>query len=54
MQESESQLRRNSSRRRTFLRITHKQEKFQALLQELSGGKAKNVDEKKNANGSIS
>ena len=36
VQESESQSRRNSSRRRTSLRITREQEKFQALLQELS------------------
>src|SRR5204862_2848761 len=58
MQESESQSRRNSSRRRTSLRITREQEKFQALLQELSapakGEKAENVDEKEDADGSVS
>ncbi|RIA83741.1 hypothetical protein C1645_785555, partial [Glomus cerebriforme] len=49
VQESESQSRRNSSRRWTSPRITREQEKFQALLQELftpaKGEKAKNVDE---------
>ncbi|GBB88667.1 hypothetical protein RclHR1_15220008 [Rhizophagus clarus] len=58
VQESESQSRRNSSRRRTSLRITREQEKFQALLQELStpakGEKVKNVDEEKDADGSVS
>ena len=48
VQESESQSRRNSSRRRTSPRITREQEKFQALLQELStpakGEKAENVE----------
>ncbi|CAG8777881.1 3209_t:CDS:2, partial [Funneliformis caledonium] len=46
VQENESQSRRNSSRRWTFPKITRKQEKFQALLQELStpakGEKAEN------------
>ena len=58
MQESESQSRRNSSRRRTSPRITREQEKFQALLQELStpakGEKAENVDEEEDADGSVS
>src|SRR6266496_6420598 len=49
VQESESQSRRNSSRRRTSPRITREQEKFQALLQELStpakGEKAENDDD---------
>src|SRR5438045_8850498 len=36
VQESESQSRRNSSRRRTSPRITREQEKFQALMQELT------------------
>ena len=48
VQDSESQSRRNSSRRRTSPRITREQEKFQALLQELStpakGEKAENVE----------
>ncbi|GET57630.1 uncharacterized protein OCT59_015181 [Rhizophagus irregularis] len=58
VQESESQSRRNSSRRRTSPRITREQEKFQALLQELStpakGERAENVDEEEDANGSVS
>ena len=58
VQESESQSRRNSSRRRTSPRITREQEKFQALLQELStpakGEKAENVDEEEDADGSVS
>ncbi|CAG8700642.1 6755_t:CDS:2, partial [Funneliformis mosseae] len=58
MQESESQSRRNSSRRRTSPRITREQKKFQALLQELStpakGERAENVDEKEDADGSVS
>ncbi|CAB4492551.1 unnamed protein product [Rhizophagus irregularis] len=51
VQESESQSRRNSSRqlRRTSPRITREQEKFQALLQELStpakGEKTENDDD---------
>ena len=57
VQESESQSRRNSSRRRTSPRITREQEKFQALLQELStpakGEKAENVEEE-DADGSVS
>ncbi|CAB4401375.1 unnamed protein product [Rhizophagus irregularis] len=56
VQESESQSRRNSSRRRTSPRITREQEKFQALLQELStpakGEKAENVDEEEDTDGS--
>ncbi|GET04432.1 hypothetical protein GLOIN_2v1470034 [Rhizophagus clarus] len=56
VQESESQSRRNSSRRRTSPRITREQEKFQALLQELStpakGERAENVDEEEDADGS--
>ena len=58
VQESESQLRRNSSRRRTSPKIIRKQEKFQALLQELStptkGEKAENVDKEKDADESVS
>ncbi|GBB95398.1 hypothetical protein RclHR1_25270001 [Rhizophagus clarus] len=58
VQESESQSRRNSSRRRTSPRITREQEKFQALLQELStsakGERAENVDEEEDADGSVS
>ncbi|CAB5208390.1 unnamed protein product [Rhizophagus irregularis] len=58
VQESESQSRRNSSRRQTSPRITREQEKFQALLQELStpakGEKAENVDEEEDADGSVS
>ncbi|RIA80883.1 hypothetical protein C1645_791633, partial [Glomus cerebriforme] len=58
VQESESQSRRNSSRRRTSPRITREQEKFRALLQELStpakGEKAENVDEEEDADGSVS
>ncbi|PKC69969.1 hypothetical protein RhiirA1_414927 [Rhizophagus irregularis] len=58
VQESESQSRRNSSRRRTSPRITREQEKFQALLQELStpakGEKAENVDEEEDTDGSVS
>ncbi|RGB24204.1 hypothetical protein C1646_773411 [Rhizophagus diaphanus] len=58
VQESESQSRRNSLRRQTSPRITRKQEKFQALLQELSTPakkeKVENVDEKENADGSVS
>ncbi|GES91998.1 hypothetical protein GLOIN_2v1470034 [Rhizophagus clarus] len=58
VQASESQSRRNSSRRRTSPRITREQEKFQALLQELStpakGEKAENVDEEEDADGSVS
>jgi hypothetical protein len=61
VQESESQSRRNSSRqslRQTSLRVTREQEKFQALLQELStpakGEKAENVDEEEDADGSVS
>ncbi|CAB4390085.1 unnamed protein product [Rhizophagus irregularis] len=62
VQESESQSRRNSSRqslRRTSPRITREQEKFQALLQELStpakGEKAENVDDaEEDADGSAS
>src|SRR5436190_9628287 len=50
VQESESQSRRNSSRRQTSTRITRVQEKFQALLQELSmpakGEKAENDDDR--------
>jgi hypothetical protein len=49
VQKSESQLRRNSSRRRTSSRITCKQKRFQAFLQELSTPnkeeKAKNDDD---------
>ncbi|CAG8453115.1 13331_t:CDS:2 [Funneliformis caledonium] len=56
VQESESQSKRNSSRRRISPRITCEQEKFQALLKELSmpakGEKAENVDEEEDANGS--
>ena len=59
VQENESQSRRNSSRRRTSPRITREQEKFQALLQELStpakGEKAENVDDaEEDADGSAS
>ena len=58
VQESESQSRRNSTRRRISPRITREQEKFQALLQELStpakGEKAENVDEEEDADGSVS
>ncbi|POG67949.1 hypothetical protein GLOIN_2v1642863 [Rhizophagus irregularis DAOM 181602=DAOM 197198] len=61
VQESESQSRRNSSRRRTSPRITREQEKFQALLQELSTtcllytSRSENVDyEEEDANGSVS
>ena len=58
VQESESQSRRNSSRRRTSPKIIRKQEKFQALLQELStptkGEKAENVDKEKDADESVS
>jgi len=62
VQESESQSRRNSSRqslRRTSPRVTREQEKFQALLQELStptkGEKAESVDDaKEDADGSAS
>src|SRR5436853_3815971 len=57
VQESESQSRRNT-RRQTSPRITREQEKFQALLQELStpakGEKAENVDEEEDADGSVS
>ncbi|PKY61221.1 hypothetical protein RhiirA4_521531 [Rhizophagus irregularis] len=57
VQESESQSKRNSSRRWTSPKITRKQEKFQALLQELSisakGEKAKNVDKEEDADGSV-
>ncbi|RGB30502.1 hypothetical protein C1646_671650 [Rhizophagus diaphanus] len=58
VQESESQSRRNSSRRRTFPRITREQEKFQTLLQKLSmpvkGEKAENIDKKEDTDGSVS